>query len=122
MSLNHFEKLLAYLEANFYPCISLMENRNDLRLVLNGGKHLALRRHKIPLNSKEYTKKPATPNDLGMFKFMITFVSCFILQKVMPASGGCSQNVGLDRSLVLGMFPHPRALPYKKKPINFFVV
>ncbi len=99
-----------------------MENRNDLRLVLNGGKHLALRRHKIPLNSKEYTKKPATPNDLGMFKFMITFVSCFILQKVMPASGGCSQNVGLDRSLVLGMFPHPRALPYKKKPINFFVV
>jgi len=40
----------------------------------------------------------------------------------MPTSGGCSENVGLNRYLVLGMFPHPRALPYEEKPINFVVV
>jgi hypothetical protein len=91
-------------------------------LVLKSGRHLALSRHKIRLTPKEYTKIPATPNYLGMSKFMITFASCFILQQVMPTSGGCLQNVGLDRSLVLGMFPHPRALHYKEKPINFFVV
>ncbi len=71
-----------------------MENRNDLRLVLKGRKHLALRRHEIPLNSKEYTKEPATPNDLGMFKFMITFVSCFVLQKGNASKWGMFSKRG----------------------------
>jgi hypothetical protein len=94
-------------------------NRNDLRLVLKGGRHLALSRQKISLTSKEHTKEPTTLNYLSMFKSMMTFASCFILLEAMPACGGCSQNVGLDRSLFLGMFPHPRALPYKEKPIKF---
>jgi len=99
-----------------------VQNRDDLRVVLKSGRHLALSRHKIPPTRKEYTKEPATPSNLGLFKFMITFASYFILQQVMPASGGCSQNVGFNRSLVLGMFPHPRALPYKEKLINFFLM
>jgi hypothetical protein len=29
-------------------------------------------------------------------------------------------NVGLNRSLVSGMFPHPRLYFTKEKPMNFF--
>jgi hypothetical protein len=55
MSLKHFEKLLAYLEANFYPWIPLVENMDDFKLVLKSGRHLALSSHKTPLTRKEYT-------------------------------------------------------------------
>jgi hypothetical protein len=55
-----------------------------------------------------------------MFKFMIIFASCFTLQQVMPANGGCTQNVGLNRSLVSRMFPHPKALLYKGKTHQSF--
>jgi hypothetical protein len=55
MSLKHFEKLLVYLEANFYPWIPLVENMDDFKLVLKSGRHLALSSPKIPLTRKEYT-------------------------------------------------------------------
>jgi len=51
---------------------------------------------------------------------MIIFASCFTLQQVMLANEGCTQNVGLNRSLVSKMFPHPRALPYMGKTNQIF--
>jgi len=53
---------------------------------------------------------------------MVTFWQISTSEQVMPTSGECFQNVGLNRSRVLGMFPHPKVLPYKEKPIKFFVM
>lgn len=51
----------------------------------------------LPFVSSHKNPSPSlfTPNDIGLFKFMIMFILVFTIW-VKPTNGGHSQNVGLE--------------------------
>jgi hypothetical protein len=115
---------LRYLEGTLYPSMSPLEKRRDIFLFLPNQRILLIDIMSLPLLGSKQKNPPFNkPHDLHLYRFMITFTSCFTIGKVHKWGTFLECEAKFDYCLVLGPlfweWPSPLTFPLHKN-FNLF--